>query len=201
MNKELDQFYTKPEVAERCIDRVQSMLSFDDYDNIIEPSAGDGALLRLLPEDKRIGVDLDPHHPEILKMDFFDYKFPKGKNLVIGNPPFGYKSKLAIDFFNKCAVYADAIFWIVPRSWSRYGIHSRLNKGIELYWNCLMPDNSFTFGEEDYNVKCVAQLWSKDQLHNGGMESWNESIPIENLETLHQYQIKNNCYGKSPTLF
>ena len=98
-SKDLDQFYTKTEIAKRFVEDVFSIIDHTKYDNIIEPSAGSGKILDFLPEDKRIGLDLDPKRDDIIKGDFFDYIFPKGKNLVIGNPPFGRNSKLALQFF------------------------------------------------------------------------------------------------------
>ena len=58
MNKEdvkLDQFYTNDDVVDSCI----SIIEFDDYDIIIEPSAGDGAFYNKITGEK-IGIDLDP---------------------------------------------------------------------------------------------------------------------------------------------
>ena len=42
------------------------------------------------------------------------------KYLVIGNPPFGKISSLAVKFFNKSAEYADVIAFIVPRTLKEY---------------------------------------------------------------------------------
>ncbi len=201
MNKKLDQFYTNPFVARKFVNKVGSLVDFNEYDNIIEPSAGCGNILELLPIDKRIGIDLEPNHDEVVEMDFFDYKFPKGKNLVIGNPPFGYKSKLAIQFFNKCAQHADTIAFIIPRSWVRWGIHNRLDRSFGLYWNCILADDSFVFNEDSYSVKCVAQLWSKHEIKNGGHENWNPTIPDKLIENINEYQLNNKCYEKPATLF
>ena len=37
-----DQFYTKDDIAQRCVERFYERYPF--YKNIVEPSAGDGAL-------------------------------------------------------------------------------------------------------------------------------------------------------------
>lgn len=201
MDKNLNQFYTKPEIAKRFVNKVSTFVDFDDYDNIIEPSAGSGRLLDFMPE-RSIGLDLDPKRDDIIKTDFFDYKFPKGKTLVIGNPPFGKQSQLANMFFNRCALYADVIAFIVPRIWTKYRVQNQLNKEFGLYWSCILPDNSFTFGNKDHSVKCVAQLWSKyEPNYFGGFETWNEKFQQKTLDDIDEYLIKNNIYEKPTTLF
>ena len=91
----LDKFYTKQEVAKKCL----SVLDLDKYDAILEPSAGSGAFFYLLPENKREGIDIAPDLEEdILEADFLQY-FPawsgKKKYLVVGTPPFGKNRSLA----------------------------------------------------------------------------------------------------------
>ena len=51
---------------------------------------------------KKIGLDIEPKEKYIIKINFFDYKPEEDKKyLVIGNPPFGKVSSLAVKFFNK----------------------------------------------------------------------------------------------------
>ena len=182
---QLDQFYTKTEVAKQFVNKIKSVIDLDSFDNVIEPSAGSGNILQFLPEHNRIGLDLDPKHPEVLPMDFFDYSFPKGKTIVIGNPPFGASSKLAIEFFNKCAQYADIIAFIVPRSWLKYYTQNRLNKDFGLYYNGILADASFIADGKDYEVKCVAQIWSKYNLDiEDQWENFEKSIDNNKIKQL-----------------
>ena len=201
--KELNQFYTKPEIAFRFVNEIDKIIGFENYDNIIEPSAGSGNILKYLPKNKRIGVDLEPFHPEVIKQDFFDYKYPLGKNLTIGNPPFGKQSTIAIPFFNKAALYSDAIAFIIPIMWMKYRCHRMLNPDFGLYLNIILPNNSFTFGYEDYDVTCVAQLWMKDLPKKEFKQniSWNKDIKEYELNEINHYQQINNCYEKPATLF
>ena len=193
----LDQFYTKTEVAKYFVDKIKSVINLNEFDNVIEPSAGSGNILKYLPEHNRIGLDLEPKHPEVIEMDFFDYEFPKGKTIVVGNPPFGASSKMAIDFFNKCAKHADIICFIVPRSWLKYYTQNRLDSSFGLYYNGILADASFELdGGNDYKVKCVAQIWSKTPLNiNKQWELFEPSITQEQVNQLHKYQIDNDCYG------
>ena len=51
---------------------------------------------------KKIRLDIEPKEKDIIKINFFDYKPEEDKKyLVIGNPPFGKVSSLAVKFFNK----------------------------------------------------------------------------------------------------
>ena len=82
----LDQYYTHRHVAQVCL----SKLNYDDYDVIVEPSAGDGSFFDFLPAGKRVGIDLKPAGAFIQTGNFFDWKFDSNKkHLAVGNPPFG----------------------------------------------------------------------------------------------------------------
>ena len=58
----LDQFYTKPEVAQRC----WATISHLNPSLWVEPSAGTGSFFKLLPEP-RFGIDLDPKFEGIVQ--------------------------------------------------------------------------------------------------------------------------------------
>ena len=64
----LDKFYTKKAVVEKCV----SILDLDNYEVIVEPSAGSGAFLEYLPKNKTVALDIEPDISSIAKMDFFD---------------------------------------------------------------------------------------------------------------------------------
>ena len=80
-----EEFYTRKEDAERLYAEVIDRYG-TDFDFFIEPSCGMGAFLNLMPSNK-IGIDI------IFGTDFFEWDFPKGKNIVIGFVP-GFKSTL-----------------------------------------------------------------------------------------------------------
>lgn len=171
--KEKDQFYTKPEVAKKCFDDfkefiVKAKVPVKDY-YYIEPSAGCGSFYQVLPKEKRIGIDIDPRKIEgfdskgIIKHDFLTWK-PKQKKkyIVIGNPPFGHRSKLAIKFFNHSAKMADVIAFVVPRQFKKYSVHSVLDKEFKLVRDYELKDNSFyTPDGKDKIVRCNFQIWTK----------------------------------------
>ena len=55
----LDQYYTQRHISKACLKK----LSLNEYDLILEPSAGDGAFFDFLPKEKRVGIDLVPTNP------------------------------------------------------------------------------------------------------------------------------------------
>ena len=165
-----DQFFTKDSVAKHVVDVVNKKFPFKDYDNIIEPSAGSGAILEYLPKDKRIGVDIEKNHDEVIEKDFFDYDFPEGRNLVIGNPPFGRASKLAVEFFEKSALYAETIAFIIPNTWRFSKVQSKLNPRFKLVHEEEIETFAFIkigkspgkrqLEDGSININCVLQIWT-----------------------------------------
>ena len=71
----LDKFYTNPNIVDLCLESLNKIQDINNFDLIIEPSAGNGSFLLKLPSNKRIGLDISPDHADIIKHDFFTY-FP-----------------------------------------------------------------------------------------------------------------------------
>ena len=141
-NVENDQYYTKENIAQMCIDSLPFHLDWFDY--IIEPSAGRGDFYRLLPTANLVGIDIDPKISSIIKSDFFDLDFKtKGSVLTIGNPPFGKNASLAYTFFQHAAQYSDCIAFILPRTFRKPSMINRLNRRFHLVYDELLPLNSF----------------------------------------------------------
>lgn len=158
--KGLDQFYTSAEYAKKCIETVFSRYS--SFDLIIEPSAGCGSFLHQLPSELTIGLDIDPKCDTIQKMDFFDFR-PNpivSKILVIGNPPFGKVSSLAIRFFNHAAQWSSIIAFVVPRTFRRTSVQNKLNTWFHLVYDTDVPTKPCCF-KPPLHVKCCFQIWQR----------------------------------------
>jgi hypothetical protein len=72
----LDKFYTKPEIVDKCIIELHEYYKFNNFDLIIEASAGNGNFLLKLPKNKRIGIDIEPdttYTQEIIKQYFLTF--------------------------------------------------------------------------------------------------------------------------------
>ena len=75
MQNSLDQFYTKEAIAKLCWNHLIDTISFSIDKNIenlffLEPSAGKGAFYNLMPEHRRIGMDLEPKCDGVKLQDF-----------------------------------------------------------------------------------------------------------------------------------
>ena len=159
--KILDQFYTNHDISKKCIEIFKKYVDFESYDFILEPSAGTGSFYKQLPINKRIGLDLKPKYKGIEQMDFFDYIPLKDKSyIVLGNPPFGKISSLAVKFFNKSAEFADYIGFIIPRTFKRVSIQNKLNLNFHLIYNTDLPLTPCCFTPK-MNAKCCFQIWCK----------------------------------------
>jgi len=173
-SKDLDKFYTHPDIAKKFVDIIDNIFPLKNFDLILEPSAGNGNILQYLPENS-IGLDIEPEADNIIKQDFFEYQSPYDpifnniKIACIGNPPFGsgYMNPLAKAFFNHAATFSDLIAFIVPAKWnSSWKVQFQLDKNFGLYYSEVLPKNSFILDEKPYNVPCCMQIWSKSNPNN-----------------------------------
>jgi predicted RNA methylase len=138
-NKELDQFYTNPLTAKKITSIFAEKIKKLDYQkiNFLEPSAGTGNFCQAIREisknnpfisKKILAFDIEPKSDKenIIKTNFLKVPLTKylkkekrNNYVVIGNPPFGKKGKLALNFVNKIAKYIDTIGFILPLTFRR----------------------------------------------------------------------------------
>ena len=161
-DKGLDKFYTIPSIAEKCLNIIGEKYDWDKWDLVIEPSAGNGSFLSKIPIEKKIGIDIEPEHTDIIKCDYFEYK-PEtklGNILVVGNPPFGKVSSLAVKFFNYSAELCSVIAFIIPKTFRRVSLQNRLHKKFHLIYDDEIPSIPCSFNPP-MQVKCCFQIWEK----------------------------------------
>ncbi len=162
--KQLDKYYTKPEIALDVWNDLKSYLDSLSKSNyiVVEPSAGDGKLLDVITTDK-IGFDLVPEHDNIIQNDFIQgdiSSYITHEMVFFGNPPFGKKGGLAIDFLNKALDYGKVVGFIIPNQFKKYSVQNKINKNAKLVFEKDLPEDSFLLGDKDYKVRCVFQIWS-----------------------------------------
>lgn len=170
MKRVLDQFFTKPQIAQMCWETVcPIIMEITGVDSgkllFIEPSAGTGSFYDLLPAN-RIGVDIAPRRNEFIRNDFLEMLWSRQHfrkhTVVIGNPPFGRRGKLAIQFFHKAAKIADTIGFILPVIFRKYSVQKQLPMGWQLIHQLSLPRNSFyTDTSENHEVNVEFQLWTR----------------------------------------
>uniref|UniRef100_A0A6C0LAS1 Methyltransferase n=1 Tax=viral metagenome TaxID=1070528 RepID=A0A6C0LAS1_9ZZZZ len=179
----LDKFYTIPEISEKCLERIGSIYKWSEWGLVIEPSAGNGSFLTRIPTAKKIGIDISPEHDDIIKQDFLTYNpasYATGdsgdsiKILVVGNPPFGRVSSLAIKFFNHASKWADVIAFIIPRTFRRVSVQNKLNTSFHLIFDEEIPMKPCSFSPP-MMAKCCFQIWEKRDTER----------PIIELSTKH----------------
>ena len=147
---ESEQYYTPLDTAQELYDRTVLIVG-EDFDNFVEPSAGKGAFLTCMPPDKRIGIDIDPLGKEIVEQDFFNFVWPEGRTITIGNPPFGRRGKLAMKFLNISAENSEVVAFILPAIFSKWTFYNRVHPYMQLQHEIPVT----------VEVNCVFQIWKK----------------------------------------
>jgi predicted RNA methylase len=169
----LDKFYTNPDIAQKCIITIGTKYDWAQWSFVIEPSAGNGNFYYSIPVpyNKKVGIDIVPEDDAIIQRDFFDYETVDIPSdilldkpiLVIGNPPFGRVSSLAIKFFNHAAKICDningsVIAFIIPRTFRRPSVQNKLNLAYHLVYDEDIPTSPCSF-TPNMAVKCCFQIW------------------------------------------
>lgn len=180
------QFYTNPDMSAACwrVLHDSTLIAPDAF--YVEPSAGAGAFYNLMPPARRFGCDIDPHPScPVLQADFLELplerlSFP-GQVVVVGNPPFGHSrvhsvmtpvglSGIASTFFNRCALFADVIAFVLPAGYSTRSPRSwslEFVPGFDLVSEHRLPASSFwgpsdhMFGDDGFSYPCVFQVWRR----------------------------------------
>jgi hypothetical protein len=158
----LDKFYTIPAISEKCLATIASIYPWKTWDLVVEPSAGNGSFFSKIPTLKKVGLDIAPEHPDIVKRDFFEYRPRAGLTnvLVVGNPPFGRVSSLAVKFFNHSAEWCSVIAFIIPKTFRRVSLQNRLHSKFHLIHDDDIPSEPCSFSPP-MQVKCCFQIWEK----------------------------------------
>jgi hypothetical protein len=164
-----DAYYTDPEYAKKCCMIVRRETYRFKIDNIVEPSAGNASFLEGLKILSRKGsrniymYDINPKHELVVKNDFLKLTL-EPNTIVIGNPPFGFNSSLAIKFFNQAASFnVKIIAFILPKTFKKDSVKNKLNKYYHLIYEEDCPKECFILSGNKYTVPCVFQIWRRAQ--------------------------------------
>jgi len=180
--KDLQQWYTIDELASECMDKFIENCSevwLNPNTVYLEPSAGEGDILRKLPKGRSFGVDLDPQHRDVVKLDFFDtsrewlnrraeelnYEIKVDENtplVLIGNPPFG---DVALQFFNHATkiLEPEYIAWILPNSF----LTRKKRDKIDPYYHLIYVMNitcCYVHKGKLYNLPTMFGIWKKKNI-------------------------------------
>lgn len=161
-----DQFFTPKDLAKKCWETFNREVKINTQEYIfIEPSAGDGSFLNILPNGS-IGLDIEPRSTGIQKRDYLTWNpnNPSNKYIVFGNPPFGLRGHLALNFINHSYSFADYVCFILPQLFESDGKGSprKRVKGYNLIYSEGLSAMFYTPDNQDVKVNGVFQIWSKN---------------------------------------
>jgi hypothetical protein len=166
-----DKYYTKDSIVSLCIELLKKNINISKNDLIIEPSSGNGSFItgiKGLTNNFKF-YDIEPDHLEIekkdflsLTLDFNSLSLPNSNKIhVLGNPPFGRQSSLAIKFIKKSAEFADTIAFILPKSFKKDSMQKHIPLAYHLICQEDLPEKSFLVNNLEFDVPCVFQIWLK----------------------------------------
>lgn len=140
-----DKYYTPPDLAKYVVEKTREIIGEQNITEYIEPSAGSGVFIDYL-DKPYIAYDIEPEDSRIIKQDWLtvglDYK--KGR-CIIGNPPFGVKNTLSVQFYKKSIHLADYISFILPIS--------QFNNNMQMYeFDMVYTEN---LGEREYSDRII----------------------------------------------
>jgi hypothetical protein len=171
-SKEKDQFFTPVDTVVNCFkiftDVIKSFGENSTDFKYIEPSAGDGRFLEVLPSDT-IALDIEPRHPSVINADYLNW-FPNEKNkfVVFGNPPFGLRGHTALKFINHSYEFAEYVCFILPQLFESdgKGVPRKRVKGYNLIHSTKLLSNFYEPGGNSIKINTIFQIWSKKHTNN-----------------------------------
>ena len=167
----IDKYYTKDSVVNLCLELVKTHVLISPNELIIEPSAGNGSFIMGIKSMTNYFrfYDLEPDNDEIIKQDYLLYDYGSIKETftkihILGNPPFGRQSSLAIKFIKKSCEFCDSISFILPKSFKKDSLKKTFPLKFHLIFEIDLPDKSFLVDNIEHDVPCVFQIWIKKDV-------------------------------------
>jgi hypothetical protein len=171
-SKEKDQFFTPIETAEKCfqifIDTINVYGETSENFKYIEPSAGDGSFLKVLPSNT-IAMDIEPRHISVLKCDYLEWEPTEPDNYVVfGNPPFGLRGHMALKFINHSYKFADYVCFILPQLFESdgKGVPRKRVKGYNLINSKKIESSFYEPNGNSMKINIIFQIWSKHHTND-----------------------------------
>jgi hypothetical protein len=193
-SKQKDQFFTYIKTAQECFDIFKKEIRKygDHHDNYtyIEPSAGDGSFISVLPQEKTIALDIEPRHPKCQQADYLAWMPPQLSNVrytVFGNPPFGLRGHLALKFINHSSQFADYVCFILPQLFESdgKGVPRKRVKGFHLIYSQKLDTTFYEPNKNEIKINTIFQIWSKNHV--------NDEYDIQDFtnENMHVYSMSD----------
>lgn len=171
-----DKYYTPPDLAQHIFNKTNEIIGSHNITEYIEPSAGAGVFLDYFDKPYK-AYDIEPEDNRIEKQDWLtinvDYK--KGR-CIIGNPPFGDRNTLSVQFYKKSIQISDYISFILPIS--------QLNNNQQMYeFDLVYSENLGIRNYSNKNVHCCFNIYKRN------LNGFNEK-PKYKLNDIKIYEIR-----------
>jgi hypothetical protein len=144
-----------PDLAKYIVDKTKEIIGEENISEYIEPSAGAGVFLDYL-DKPYIAYDIEPEDSRVVRQDWLtvelDYK--KGR-CIIGNPPFGVKNTLSVQFYKKSIQLCDYIAFILPIS--QYKNNQQMFE-FDLIYSEDLGEREYT----DRNLHCCLNIFRRN---------------------------------------
>lgn len=222
--KEKDQYFTPVDTAKHCFqifsDTIYTYGEKPDDFQYIEPSAGDGSFLKILPYGT-IAMDIESRHPSIITQDYLQWKpmIDDKKYVVFGNPPFGMRGHMALKFINHSYEFAEYVCFILPQLFESdgKGVPRKRVYGYNLIYSSKIENDFYEPDGNEIKINTIFQIWSKNYKNNlyDIKDYTNENIKIYSMSdggtvasTRNKNMIGNcdiytpsTCFGKENMKF
>ncbi len=149
-----DKYYTPPDLAEYIVNKTKEIIGEENITEYLEPSAGAGVFLDYL-DKPYLAYDIEPEDDRIVRQDFLklELEYKKGR-CVIGNPPFGVKNTLSVQFYKKAIKIGDYIAFILPIS--------QLNNSQQMYeFDLIHSEDLIKRLYSDKEIHCCFNIYKK----------------------------------------
>jgi hypothetical protein len=191
-------YFTSAKSSEFCVDMLETTGWLKHGTTVIEPAAGDGALLRALASSKfKLSVrayDIEDYGCGAQIEDYLNATTEKA-DLVFANPPFGKMANLAVKFFNRACKDSNRLAFIVPQSFRKLSIIDRLDLDFWPVYDSDLPDETYTLPDKSKRVvKTCFQLWERRTHPRAKLNSLNYSKFVTAL-TKEQALITEGAYA------
>ena len=168
-SKQKDQFFTPVATAKKCYDFFcEEIKKYGDSDldfSYIEPSAGDGSFLKVLPLNT-VALDVDPKRENIIEQDYLEWvPDDNGKRIIVfGNPPFGMRGHTALKFINHSNKFAEYVCFILPQLFESDGKGSPRKRveGFNLIFSTKIESMFYEPNKNELKINTIFQIWSKN---------------------------------------
>lgn len=164
-DEDADAYMTAPSIAKCLVTTMKRKIAEEGIpaDDLcwFECYAGNGNILREMPPDKSLGIDINPLAAGIEKADFFAYVLdPTVRWVLLTNPPFP-NDRPTRTFNRAAALYVQVIGLVLP-AYLRSDKAQWVNRLDSYYWcihDELLPRESFVRNGKPHDVPARFQIW------------------------------------------